>query len=65
VLHTAGHTPGSISVELAAKDVLVGDLIASGILIGGIASNGRAIRPPFEDDPHAVARAEAHGRWRR
>lgn len=55
VRHTAGHTDGSITVELSSEDVLVGDLIASGILIGGIAFTGRAIRPPFEDDPHRVA----------
>jgi glyoxylase-like metal-dependent hydrolase (beta-lactamase superfamily II) len=56
VRHTAGHTPGSIAVELVSDDVLVGDLLASGILIGGIALTGRAIRPPFEDDPDRVAR---------
>jgi len=56
VRHTAGHTPGSIAVELASQDMLVGDLVASGILIGGIAFTGRAIRPPFEDDPQSVAR---------
>jgi hydroxyacylglutathione hydrolase len=56
VRHTAGHTPGSIAVELSSQDVLVGDLLASGILIGGIAFTGRAIRPPFEDDPQTVAR---------
>lgn len=56
VRHTAGHTPGSIAIELASQDMLVGDLVASGILIGGIAFTGRAIRPPFEDDPQAVAR---------
>jgi glyoxylase-like metal-dependent hydrolase (beta-lactamase superfamily II) len=55
IRHTAGHTPGSISVELSSQDALVGDLIASGILIGGIARTGRAIRPPFEDDPLVVA----------
>lgn len=55
VRHTAGHTPGSIAVQLA-RDALVGDLIASGVLIGGIAFTGRAIRPPFEDDPRTVAR---------
>ena len=55
VRHTAGHTPGSIAVELSSQDALVGDLIASGILIGGVAFTGRAIRPPFEDDPQAVA----------
>ena len=41
---------------MASQDAFVGDLIASGILIGGIALNGRAIRPPFEDDPQTVAR---------
>ena len=56
VRHTGGHTPGSIAVELPSQDVLVGDLVASGILIGGIALTGRPIRPPFEDDPHKVAR---------
>lgn len=56
IRHTGGHTPGSIAVELASQEVLVGDLIASGILIGGIAFTGRATRPPFEDDPHIVAR---------
>ncbi len=54
VRHTGGHTPGSIAVELASHDALVGDLIASGILIGGIAFTRRAIRPPFEDDPRRV-----------
>lgn len=56
VRHTGGHTPGSIALELSSQDALVGDLIASGILIGGMAFLGRAIRPPFEDDPHTVAR---------
>ncbi|WP_206240040.1 MBL fold metallo-hydrolase [Novosphingobium terrae] len=56
VRHTGGHTPGSIAVELASRDALVGDLIASGILIGGLLFKGRAIRPPFEDDPQTVAR---------
>jgi glyoxylase-like metal-dependent hydrolase (beta-lactamase superfamily II) len=56
VRHTAGHTPGSIAIELSSQDALVGDLLASGILIGGIAFTHRAIRPPFEDDPHVVAR---------
>src|SRR5215472_2768525 len=27
VRHTAGHTPGSVSVELPSQDALVGDLI--------------------------------------
>ena len=36
---------------------LVGDLIASGILLGGIARTDVAKRPPFEDDPRAVSAA--------
>ena len=56
VKYTPGHTAGSISVELSTKDALVGDLISSGILLGGIARTGRAKRPPFEDDPPAVGR---------
>ena len=55
VRHTAGHTPGSVAVELSSEDALVGDLVASGILLGGIAFTGRALRPPFEDDPLTVA----------
>ena len=56
VRHTAGHTPGHMAVELSSQDALVGDLLASGILIGGIAFTGRAMRPPFEDDPQTIAR---------
>lgn len=56
VRHTGGHTPGSIAVELSSDDMMVGDLIASGILIGGKIRKGRAIRPPFEDDPATVSR---------
>ena len=54
VRHTPGHTKGSISVELGSKEALVGDLVASGILIGGVLRLGHAIRPPFEDDAHGV-----------
>lgn len=52
---TPGHTCGSISVQLAGGDAMVGDLVSSGILLGGIARTGTAKRPPFEDDPLAVA----------
>ncbi|HEU4842906.1 MAG TPA: MBL fold metallo-hydrolase [Burkholderiaceae bacterium] len=57
VRHSAGHTAGSISVELDSGDALVGDLIASGILLGGLARTGHAKRPPFEDDPATTAQA--------
>ncbi|MHB1669721.1 MBL fold metallo-hydrolase [Thiomonas sp.] len=55
VRHSPGHTAGSISVQLTTRDVMVGDLIASGILLGGIARTKNAMRPPFEDDPQTVA----------
>ena len=55
VRHTPGHTAGSISLEMNTKDALVGDLIASGVFIGGVVRTCHAIRPPFEDDPHAVS----------
>lgn len=55
VKHSPGHTAGSISVEFATKDALVGDLIASGILLGGIIRTSHAKRPPFEDDSHGVS----------
>jgi hydroxyacylglutathione hydrolase len=57
VRRTAGHTYGSISVELAGGQAMVGDLIASGVLLGGICRTGHAIRPPFEADALATARA--------
>lgn len=56
VRHTAGHTAGSIAVELSSREALVGDLIASGILLGGMAFKRRPISPPFEDDPRTIAR---------
>jgi glyoxylase-like metal-dependent hydrolase (beta-lactamase superfamily II) len=52
---TLGHTAGSISVVLSDTRALVGDLLASGMFIGGIARTEHARRPPFEDDPSLVA----------
>ncbi|WP_420568857.1 MBL fold metallo-hydrolase [Thalassovita sp.] len=57
---TPGHTPGSISVLLNDKRVLAGDLLASGILIGGIIRRNHPIRPPFEEDPKQVAASLEH-----
>ena len=57
ITHTPGHTNGSISVELSTKDVMVGDLLASGILLGGLVRTQHAKRPPFEDDPYTVGLA--------
>lgn len=56
VIPTPGHTEGSLSVVLNNRNAIVGDLVSSGILLGGIARTGKAKRPPFEDDPLAVRR---------
>ena len=54
--HTPGHTAGSLSVVLEGKQALVGDMLASGIFLGGILFKNRPIRPPFEENPQEVAR---------
>jgi hydroxyacylglutathione hydrolase len=57
VLHTPGHTPGSISILFDDGKVLAGDLLSSGILLGGIAFKGLPKQPPFEEDSSLVARS--------
>ncbi|WP_373050090.1 MBL fold metallo-hydrolase [Thalassovita aquimarina] len=57
VLHTPGHTPGSLSVLLPDGNILAGDLAASGILLGGIALKNRPKSPPFEEAPKQTARS--------
>ena len=55
VLHTPGHTAGSVSALLPSGDALAGDLAIGGVLfLGGIARMGHARKPPFEDDPVMV-----------
>ena len=55
VQHTPGHTAGSISIQMDGGDAMVGDLLASGVMLGGLLRPDHAKRPPFEDDPHQVA----------
>lgn len=55
VLHTPGHTEGSLSIILSDQQALVGDLISSGILLGGILLTNKPKQPPFEDDKFLVA----------
>ena len=58
VLHTPGHTPGSVSALFRNGDVLAGDLAIGGIsVLGGIAFKRHVRKPPFEDDPIAVRRS--------
>jgi len=55
IVSTPGHTPGSISVTLNQGRALVGDLVASGMSLGGVAFKNSPLRPPFEEDPREVA----------
>ena len=57
VLHTPGHTSGSVSAFLPNGHVLAGDLVSGGVFIGGIALRGRATKPPYEDDPTEVRKS--------
>lgn len=59
IMHTPGHTPGSISVLIDDVQVIAGDLAASGIFLGGIALKNRPKQPPFEEDPQQVAKSLA------
>ncbi|MGK3966633.1 hypothetical protein WMF38_20930 [Sorangium sp. So ce118] len=49
-----GRSEKEIAVDLGLSEALVGDLVASGPMLGGLARLGHAIRPPFELDPRAV-----------
>lgn len=50
VIHSPGHTPGSLSVILEDGSAIIMDLASSGILLGGIAFNSRVKHPPFHDN---------------
>ncbi|MBL6447908.1 MBL fold metallo-hydrolase [Fulvivirga sp. 29W222] len=50
VIHTPGHTPGSLSVILANGEAIIMDMMASGILLGGVMFRSRIKHPPFHDN---------------
>ncbi|MEO8515354.1 MAG: MBL fold metallo-hydrolase [Flavobacterium sp.] len=54
IIHTPGHTPGSLSVVLGNGDAIIMDLASSGILLGGIILNSRMKHPPFHDNLEQV-----------
>lgn len=60
VVHTPGHTPGSLSVILDNGDAIIMDLASSGILLGGIAFNSRMKHPPFHDNLETVKKSLAY-----
>lgn len=50
IIHTPGHTPGSISIFLDNGELIAGDLLAGGIFVGGLMNHGIPIIPPFHED---------------
>jgi hydroxyacylglutathione hydrolase len=54
VIHTPGHTPGSLSIVLEDGNAIIMDLASSGIFLGGIACNSRMKHPPFHDNLEQV-----------
>jgi hydroxyacylglutathione hydrolase len=54
VIHTPGHTKGSLSVILENGEAIIMDMMASGILLGGIMLRSRVKHPPFHDDFNAL-----------
>ncbi len=59
VLHTPGHTPGSISVVLDSGDAIVGDLLMGGFA-GGVIRPTRPMFHYFADDLPAVMTSVGH-----
>jgi hydroxyacylglutathione hydrolase len=60
VIHTPGHTSGSLSVVLEDGNAIIMDLVSSGILLGGIAFNSRIKHPPFHDNLEQVKNSINH-----
>jgi hydroxyacylglutathione hydrolase len=50
VIFTPGHTPGSISVMLGNQEMIAGDVVSGGILLGGMIFNNVPTWPIFHDD---------------
>lgn len=60
IIHSPGHTPGSLSVILDDGSAIIMDLASSGILLGGIAFNSRMKHPPFHDNLEQVKSSINH-----
>ena len=60
IIHTPGHTPGSLSIVLENGEAIIMDLTSSGILLGGIVFNSRMKHPPFHDNLEQVENSINH-----
>ncbi len=50
IIFTPGHTPGSISVLLANNEMIAGDVVSGGILLGGMINSGVPTWPIYHSD---------------
>lgn len=50
VIFTPGHTPGSVSVMLANKEMVAGDVVSGGILLGGLVHSEVPTWPIYHSD---------------
>lgn len=50
VIFTPGHTIGSVSVMLGNQEMIAGDVLSGGILLGGMINNDVPTWPIFHDD---------------
>lgn len=57
LMHTPGHTPGSVCVALSDGNIMAGDLLAGGIGIGGLLRHRVPTQPPFQDDLQQVRKS--------
>ncbi len=57
VIHTPGHTPGSISIILDNGEAIIMDMMASGILLGGVLFHSRVKHPPFHNNLYELKKS--------
>ncbi|MAE83719.1 MAG: hypothetical protein CMB80_13350 [Flammeovirgaceae bacterium] len=50
ILHTPGHTAGSISVILPNNEAIIMDMMATGVGLGGVMMHSRVKHPAFHDN---------------
>ncbi|WP_136666764.1 MBL fold metallo-hydrolase [Flavobacterium sp. H122] len=60
IIHTPGHTPGTLSVVLEDGQAIIMDLASSGIFLGGIMLHTRMKHPPFHDNLEQVKSSIDH-----
>lgn len=57
VIHTPGHTPGSVSVLLPNREAIIMDMMSSGVGLGGVFLHRRVKHPAFHDDLKSLKRS--------